>query len=302
MKANFSGVIPAIVSPCDDDDRFLEEVFVEHIRRIYEAGVHGVYACGGTGDSLRMHVDERKLALELAIEASKPYNGVVIAHVGNRSTREAVELAEHAAKAGAHAVASMPPFSTTALQVLHFYTSLAKATNLPLLVYHIPQITGIDTSVDEMLDLLDIPNVVGIKCSGNDLMYIKRIAMNRPETVLINGVDEKFVFGLLYGAQGGVGMWYSVFPRLFVEIYEAVTRRDIDHALVLQTLFVDLWQVALVDMRAAFEIVFELKGWNFHAYRRPHAAVNRSTRDILIKELPSRIDAIDRAVEHVGTT
>jgi N-acetylneuraminate lyase len=296
MSVKFSGVIPATVSPCDDEDRFLEDVFVEHIDYIYKAGVQGIYVCGGTGDALRMHNDDRKRALELAVEASKPYDGTVIAHVGNYSTSNAVQLAEHAAGAGAHAIASMPPFCTTHLQVRDFYTDLAKVTDLPLLVYHIPQMTGIDTSVDQMMQLLDIPNVVGIKCSGNDLMFMKRIAMERPETVLINGVDEKFALGLLYGAQGGVGMWYSLFPRLFVGIYQSINSGDVDRAISLQTLLVDIWQVSLVNMRAAFEIVFKIKGWNHRAFRKPHAVVDDETRDRLFKQLAPRIEAIEQAI------
>ena len=88
MTANFTGVIPATVSPCDDDDRFLEDVFVEQIDRIYKAGVQGVYVCGGTGDALRMQNDDRKRALELAIAASKPYDGTVIAQELVQAGRE----------------------------------------------------------------------------------------------------------------------------------------------------------------------------------------------------------------------
>jgi N-acetylneuraminate lyase len=295
MTASFNGVIPAIVSPCDDHDRFLEEAFVEQIHRVYKEGVHGVYVCGATGDALRMRNDDRKRAVALAVEASGPYNGTVIAHVGNESTRNAVELAEDAAKAGADAISSMPPFSTTPQQVCDFYATISRSVDLPLLVYHIPQITGIDTSVEQMLELLDIPNVIGIKCSGNDLMFLKRISMARPDTVLINGVDEKFTLGLLYGACGGIGMWYSIFPRLFLDIFEAVSRRDIDRALELQTLLVDLWQVALVDMRASFEMVLQMRGFGCRAFRRPHPVVNDQTSAMLQRELPSRVAAIDRA-------
>lgn len=297
MATSFTGVIPASVSPCDDEDRFLEDVFAEHLHRVYKAGVQGVYICGGTGDALRMDAADRKRAADRAVEASKPYDGTVIVHVGNRSTREAVELARHAAAAGAHAISSMPPFTTTPLQVRDYYADLAAATDLPLLVYHIPQFTGVATSVDQMLALLDIPNVVGIKCSSSDLMFMKRIAMARPDAVLINGVDEQFALGLQYGARGGVGLWYSVFPRLFIEIYEAVQRRDFEHAMVLQTMLVDLWQVALVDMRAAFEMVLQLKGWHHRAFRRPHAVLDSAARDRLCEQLPPRVDAIDQAVE-----
>lgn len=295
MTDSLSGVIPAIVSPCDDDDRFLEAPFVEQIHRVYREGVQGVYVCGATGDALRMPDDERKLAVALAVEASGSHNGTVIAHVGNQSTRQAVALAEHAAEAGVHAVSSMPPFSTTHRQVHDFYAALSRAVDLPLLVYHIPQITGIDTSVEQMLGLLEIPNVVGIKCSGSDLMFMKRISMARPETVLINGVDEKFTLGLLYGACGGIGMWYSIFPRLFLDIFAAVSDRNIDRALELQTPLVDLWQVALADMRAAFEIVLQMKGFGYRAFRRPHPVVGDETLVMLQRELPSRVAAIDRA-------
>src|SRR3990172_6329121 len=109
IKQRLKGIMPAVASPCDREDKFLEDKFARLITVLYRQGVHGLYICGATGDGYNMHLDERKRAVEIAVKISKQYNGAVIMHVGTSSTRDAMELAGHAAKTGAVAVSSMPP-------------------------------------------------------------------------------------------------------------------------------------------------------------------------------------------------
>lgn len=83
MKHSLQGILPATVSPCDDNDRFLPDKFAELVVWLYTRGVHGLYVCGGTGDGYKMRLEERKKAAELATELSAG-KGLTIVHGFNR--------------------------------------------------------------------------------------------------------------------------------------------------------------------------------------------------------------------------
>ncbi len=198
MNNEISGIVPAIASPCNEKDVFLEDNFAELADHLYRQGVNGLYVCGGTGDGPNMRLDERKRAVEIAVECSQRYNGKVIVHVGAGNLRDAIELAEHAAQAGADAVSSVPPPRRSHAQLLSYYRTIVQAAGLPLLVYYIPGMTGNAMTVDQMLALLDIENVIGFKNSDWNLFFMHRILQARPGTVVFVGADEFLFPGLLY--------------------------------------------------------------------------------------------------------
>ena len=105
----FKGMYPALVSPRDGAGAFSVLAYEKLMARIYEQGSHGVYVAGNTGEGYLMTMAERKLATEVAVKASKGCGRVVV-HVGAPSERDAVELAKHAADAGADGVSSLPPY------------------------------------------------------------------------------------------------------------------------------------------------------------------------------------------------
>ena len=105
-RNKLEGIIPAIVSPCDEKDAFQDKTFAELVDHLYQQGVHGLYVCGATGDGYNMRLEERKRAAEIAIDKAKQFNGTTIVHIGSGNTRDAIELAQHAASAGATAMNS----------------------------------------------------------------------------------------------------------------------------------------------------------------------------------------------------
>ena len=287
MGAKFEGILPAIASPCDEGERFLEEPFAALAERLYRAGVHGLYVCGGTGDGYRMRLDERKRAAEIASEISAEFGGLAIIHVGALNTRDAAELAEHAAQVGASAVASLPPVNASQPQLVQYYAELARAAQLPLFVYHIPAVTHLTPTVDEMVELLDIDGVAGMKCTDWNLFFMKQVLRARPDAVVFSGYDELLCPGLLYGAHGGVGTWYNVFPKLFLGIFEGVRSGDVARAMELQEAslaFSDVaWQGGVFQ---AFEAVMRERGLAPRCFRRPHQTLDDAAR----REVLGRLD------------
>jgi len=214
------GILPAAVTPLDEHGRFAPAVFERLLERLYGAGVHGVYVCGTTGEGMLQPPGQRQRIVETAV-ASTPHGRHVVVHVGAASLEEALALSSHAAKAGAHAISSLPPLSGQFgfSEVLGYYEALARASDLPLLVYYFPDIGQSIASAEQLERLCGLPNVFGVKFTDFDLYRMS--LLTRPERCIFNGRDEVLAAGLLMGADGGIGTFYNLVPELFVRIYTA---------------------------------------------------------------------------------
>ena len=140
MTDRFGGILPAAVTPFDAAGRFRRDSFETLLLRCYDAGADGVYICGTTGEGPLQPTRQRKEVAEAAVDLS-PAGAQVIVHVGAPSTDEAVELARHAAKAGATAVSSLPPVGGYGFaEIRAYYARLAEEAGIPLFVYYYPEI------------------------------------------------------------------------------------------------------------------------------------------------------------------
>jgi N-acetylneuraminate lyase len=212
------GIIPAIVTPVDDRSRFHSVAFERLVKRLYEARVDGLYVCGQTGEGLQQPLSQRQEIAEAAVQLSPPGKSVII-HVGAPSTEEAVALACHASKIGAHAISSLPPLGSYSFEEIRsFYQALASAAGVPLLIYYFPSLAPAIRTIDHILELCRIPNVAGLKFTDSDLFRLW--AVRQTGAVVFNGSDEMLAAGLLMGANGGIGSIYNVIPEHFVTLYE----------------------------------------------------------------------------------
>ncbi len=181
-----------------------------------------------------------------------------IVHVGDTFQRSAVELAEHAASLGADAVASIPP-RTGWKQIGDYYRALAKA-GLPVIVYYIPGVTGMTASLPELMGILEIDGVCGIKMR-------KQAA---PDKIVYSGFDELLLYGLLSGADGLIGTWANLFAPMYIKMYALVKAKRHDDALALQSRFSAFlglaWRFGVID---AFEELMYALGSAKRCFRRP---------------------------------
>jgi N-acetylneuraminate lyase len=165
-------------------------------------------------------------------------------HVGAWQTAEAVALARHAARSGAHAVSSLPPSAAYSFaEVRAYYEAIAAASDLPVLVYYFPEFSRAVSTLDQILELCSIPNVVGLKFTDFDLYRLSLIS--RSDFVIFNGRDEAFAAGVLMGASGGIGSFYNLIPELFVEVWNAARTGDYAKARAVQDRINDLISAVL---------------------------------------------------------
>ncbi len=211
------GILPAVVTPLDDEGRFCPGPFERLLEALYATGIHGIYVCGNTGEGLAQSTAQRMQVAEAAVRCS-PKDKLVVIHVGAHELDEAVKLARHAERIGAGAISSLPPLKgRTAQDVLNYYKSVTSAANLPFLLYYFPAMSPVITEGNLAFDLLALPNVAGLKFTDYDLYRLS--LLRRKGAVVFNGRDEVLAAGLLMGANGGIGSFYNVAPELFLMVY-----------------------------------------------------------------------------------
>ena len=218
----FQGILPATITPFDTEGKFRADSFERLLERCYAAGVDGVYVCGQTGEGLQQSTEQRKRVAEVAVKHS-PKDKTIIVHTGAMCTAEAVDLTRHAARIGAHAASALPPIGNYSFaEVKAYYTAIAAASDIPLLIYYFPAYAPSVNSLDLILDLCAIPNVCGLKFTANDLFLLSEV--KKSGATVFYGTDEMLIAGLAMGADGGIGSFYNVAPELFVRLW-ALTRK-----------------------------------------------------------------------------
>jgi N-acetylneuraminate lyase len=240
---NFHGILPAVVTPFDENESFAPAAFERLLERLYGAGIHGLYVNGQTGEGLLQPVEQRKRVAEVALR-STPAGKSVIVHVGAHRTADALELARHAARIGAHAVASLPPLGPYSFaEIRAYYQALAEVSELPVLVYYFPAICPAIQGTQQVLELLEIPNVIGLKFTDFDLYKLSLI--KKRDCVIFNGHDEVLIAGLLMGADGGIGSFYNLIPRLLVEAFGLARQNRWEEARQVQGQINELVEIGL---------------------------------------------------------
>ena len=237
------GIMPALVTPFDENGVFAEAAFEKLLERVYSADIDGVYVCGSTGEGLLQPVEQRKRVAEAAIRLS-PRGKQVIVHTGAYRTADAVELTRHAAQAGATAVSSLPPIGAYSFdEIRAYYAALSSAAGIPFLVYYFPAVAPAITSLAQILELCALPNVIGLKFTDHDLYRLSLV--RRSGAVAFSGYDEVLAAGLLMGASGGIGTFYNLAPELFVEIYQLARAGRYTEARAVQSRVNELIEIGL---------------------------------------------------------
>lgn len=229
----FTGIMPALLTPFQEDNK---SIHVEAAKKLIENhladGADGFYILGGTGEGLVMARPEREQMCELVIETvakRKP----VICHVASINMNETCELAKHAERAGADAVASVPPVSVFSYgpdDIYNYYKRLASSVNIPVIVYYQPAANP-NINANLMTKIFEIDNVTGVKWSSYNFYELMKLRNNtHGEINVINGPDEMLISGLMAGADAGVGATYNSMLPWFVEIYKEFRAGNLEKA------------------------------------------------------------------------
>jgi 2-dehydro-3-deoxy-D-pentonate aldolase len=232
----FGGLMPAMVTPFDERGELDLAATEAVIERFLEAGVSGISPLGSTGEASHLTADERR---RFAEEVTRMVAGrvPVVVGVGFSGTRETVELASHAQEAGADAVLVVSPFYWKVGEegLFRHFATVAEAVDIPVVVYNLPMLTGIDLSPALIGRLAgEYPNVVGLKDTVTEYFHtvavLREIKPTRPDFSVLSGWEDLILPSLLAGADGSICAFANVAPELFVNLVEAAKSGDLTRA------------------------------------------------------------------------
>src|SRR5476649_2537392 len=234
-KTDFKGSFTALVTPFKNGS--LDEAAFRGLVSLQIAeGTHGLVPVGTTGESPTLSHDEHKRVVEWCIDQAKD-RVPVIAGSGSNSTAEAIELSQHAEKAGADAVLIVTPYYNKPTQegLYQHYKAINDRIGIPILIYNIPGRSIVDMSVDTMKRLYELKNIAGVKDATANMTRVSQQRQEAGEDS--NQLSGETITALGFNALGGHGcisVTANVAPRLCSEFQAACQKGDCATALKLQ--------------------------------------------------------------------
>lgn len=232
MKFEANGIIPAMLTPMDQNGEINEKVLRELTNYLIENGVHGLFAVSSTGECYGLSFEEKKKLLKIVLEEAAGRVSVY-AGTGLITTRDTIKMTQLAEEMGVDAVSVITPMFVRPnnKELYNHFKSVADSVDIPVMLYNNPARTGVNIDSDLLKELSEIDNIVGIKDSSGDMTLIGEFIRKTPAdfNVLI-GKDTLILSGLLYGANGAIASTANLAPKLLVDIYEQFMNGDLDKA------------------------------------------------------------------------
>lgn len=271
--------------------------FIDHsalranIDRWSNSGIKGYVVLGSTGE--RVHLDEREyLEVIETARAAVPKTPrredaddlAFIVGAGQHSVAGTINEIERAAAAGAEAVLVITPHyyraAMTQEALVGFYTAVADAAPVPLLLYSMPALTGIKIEPATIARLSEHQNIIGVKDSSNDVDgFAETVKLCSPEFAVLTGNGTVFLDALRVGATGAILAVGCVVPEMCVEIFEAFQRGDEDRASSLQAKLTPLAMAVTTKYGiGGLKAALDLAGYKGGAVRAPLRSPDESAR------------------------
>ena len=224
------GIVPPMVTPLSSRDSLDHYGLSRLVEHLLSGGVSGLFLLGTTGEGPSLHY---RLRYELVEKTCELVAGRVPILVGVTDTSlvEAVELAKFSREAGAAAIVAALPYYFPVEQplLLTYLQRLADESPLPLFLYNMPSCVKVMLAFETVETLARHSNVVGLKDSSGDMDYFQRaltLRDLRPDWTILMGPEQRMAESVLLGSDGGVTGGANLNPRLFVDLYEAASRRE----------------------------------------------------------------------------
>jgi 4-hydroxy-tetrahydrodipicolinate synthase len=238
MKTPLTGIIPPMVTPLLNRDELDVAGLERLVERILDGGVSGLFILGTTGEGPSLGYRLRRELVERVCRQVKNRVPVLVG-ITDTAFVESVNVARHAADAGADAVVAAPPYYLPEAQpeLREYLDHLVPELPLPLYLYNMPALTKVTYELETVRHAMDLPGVVGLKDSSGNLNYFKRAAgllKQRPDWSLLMGPEELLLESIAAGGLGGVSGGANLFPKLYVKLVQAARAGDVARASELQ--------------------------------------------------------------------
>lgn len=231
-RTQIQGSLVALVTPMDDSGNIDLPAFDRLIEWHVESGTHGIVVVGTTGESATLSTGEH---CDLVAHCVKQVNGriPVIAGTGSNNTQEALFFTRSAAEHGADACLLVTPYYTKPPQegLYQHFRCIAKQVDIPQILYNVPGRTVCDLSLETVLRLAELDNIVGIKdATGNLERGLELIEKCGNDFAVFSGEDPLNLKLILGGARGSISVTANVVPAAMAELCRLALAGEADAA------------------------------------------------------------------------
>ncbi|MEE8282843.1 MAG: 4-hydroxy-tetrahydrodipicolinate synthase [candidate division NC10 bacterium] len=287
MKKSFHGSIVAMVTPFRDgqvDEAKIRELVEFHVKN----GTDAIVPCGTTGESPTLSHEEHKKVVEVTIAAAAG-RVPVVAGTGSNSTAEAIELTQHAKKAGADGVLMVCPYYNKPTQkgLIAHYKAVAEAVDIPIIMYNIPGRTGVNMLPDTVATLAELQNIVGMKEASGSLEQMTEVISLCGEQITVVSGDDTLTLPLMaVGGKGVISVIANILPKETAELTHAALNGDWKRAKELHLRLFPLCKAMFYEtnpgpVKTAMQILGRING----ELRLPLAPMSEANREKLQKAL-----------------
>lgn len=285
-RDRFRGIFCPNIVIFDDNNRINFAEMERYLDWLINAGIHGLYPNGSTGEFVRLSFEERQDVVRCVTEVNQG-RVPILAGASEANVGEVLRMAEFYLDLGVDAISLVPPFyyPVTDASLAEYFAELGRNSPLDILLYNIPQFTQTLT-LDIMEGLLVHDRIIGTKDSSRDLPRLintmHRLRAQRPDYVVLVGCEEILLPSVMMGASGGTIATSGIIPEVIVDIYEKSLAGDIDRARALQYRIIDLINMMLlgVNFPEGFKTGVGVRGFNVGP---PRAILSAEEKDYLLK-------------------
>ena len=288
MRTPFTGVGTALITPFTKDGSLDEPAVKRLAKRQIEGGVHFLSPCGTTGEAPTLTHRDKLRVVELVVEEA---NGrvPVLAGAGGYDTKEVIELARDLERVGASGILSVTPYYNKPTQegLFQHYKAIAESMPLPIVLYNVPGRTSVNMSVETVLRLSELRNIVAVKeASANVVQMTEIVAGAREDFMLLSGDDPLTVPVMAIGGRGVISVASNEAPSEMAQIVELCEKGDFTAARKLQAWLLPLIQVNFIETNPGpCKAAMAAMGLIEDTYRLPMVAPSPANKEKIVRVL-----------------
>lgn len=241
----WKGVLPALTTPFTANDELDLPLFEKNLDAQLQAGVHGVIIGGSLGEASTLTTKEKEVLVNIALEKIGKKISVIL-NIAESSTIDALLQVKYAKQWNVHGIMVLPPmrYKSDDRETVEYFKTIAKATDLPIMIYNNPVDYKIEVTTDMFEEMLECKNITAVKESTRDVSNVTRMRNRFGDRYkILCGVDTIAMEELLLGADGWVAGLVNAFPRETVAIYELTKAGKIDEATKIYRWFMPLLEL-----------------------------------------------------------
>lgn len=289
MEEQLKGLYAALLVPFDENGQVKEEGLKQIAKNAIEVEqLDGLYVNGSSGENFLISKEQKKQIFKVVKEAVG--NDVkLIAQVGSLDLNEAIELGKYATNLGYDALSAVTPFyyPFSFEEIKQYYFDIIEATQNKMIIYAIPDLTGVNISINQFEELFDNEKIVGVKYTAPNFFLLERIRKAFPDKLILSGFDEMLVQAVISGVDGAIGSTYNVNGRRARQIYDLAREGKVEEAYKIQQDTNNIIETVLsMGIYPTLKEILKTRGIDGGVPKRPFSPFNEANR----KELNQLIE------------